>query len=194
MEPGAPALRDAPAPSPFPPHDGECPRSRRRRDRRSRARADSSERHLVDAVELAYAHVHAPLLRARDVLADEIGADRHLRLPRSTSTATWIARVGRAAEDVECDPHRAAGREHVVDQHDDRVVDRERDVGLGPSIRSRGSSTSSRYGVMSIAPTGTTRAASSIFLPAIRWARWTPRERIPTSITRSTERFFSTIS
>jgi len=67
----------------------------------------------------------------RDVLADEIGADRKLPMPAvdqdreayGAGTPVVDERVHRGADG-------AAGEEHIVDEHDHAAVDRERDLRL----------------------------------------------------------------
>jgi hypothetical protein len=100
---------------------------------------------LVAAVELADAHVHARELGPGDVLADEVGPDRHLAVAAVDQHRDLDrARPAEPAEDVERDPTVRPGREHVVDEHRPRHRRSRTHVGLGPSMRSRGSSTSSR--------------------------------------------------
>ena len=143
-------LAAARAPPPSPRRDGRSPRSRRRRDRRWRARARSSSRARPRRAPSS-SRTRTCTRRgsvAGDVLADEVGADRHLAVAAVDEHGDLDrARPAEPAEHVERDPHRASGREDVVDEHDDaRRRSRTRTSVSGPSMRSRGSSTSSRYG------------------------------------------------
>ena len=62
--------------------------------------------------------------RGREVLADEVGADRQLAVP-AVDEHGELDRPGPAdvVERVERGPDGAAAEEHVVDEHDDGVVD-----------------------------------------------------------------------
>ena len=108
------------------------------------------------------------------------------RWPRSTRTASWTAlRPAHVVQRVERGADRAAGEEHVVDQHDDLAVDA---AGAGSAVGSRVRAglrrRSSRYIVTSSDPTGTATPSTAAIRSAIRSASGTPRDGMP-SRTRS---------
>ncbi len=77
------------------------------------------DRHLVDAVELAQAHVHVLGARGRQVLADVVGADRQLAVA-AVGEHRQLHPLGAAVGEQRLDrrARRAPGEEHVVDDHD----------------------------------------------------------------------------
>ncbi len=152
----------------------------------ARAGSDARDRHRVGGVELREPHLDRLDQRGREVLADEVRADRQLavaavdehREPDRLRAAEVVHRVERG-------PDRAAGEQHVVDQDDDLAVDAARgDLGAaaacGPGASGGRRGTSSRRASRR-APT--TPSTASI-LAAIRWASGTPRDGMPSS-TRS---------
>jgi len=86
---------------------------------------------FVATVDLREMHANVIVRRSGDVLADEVRADRKLAMAAvhengkadRTRTPVIDKRIHGRADG-------AAGEEHVVDEHDDAVVDGERDLGL----------------------------------------------------------------
>ena len=75
-------------------------------------------------------HLHDLAARRRDVLADVVGLDRQLAVAAVDQDDELDgARPAEVDERVERGAGGAAGVEHVVDQDDGAVVDRERDLG-----------------------------------------------------------------
>ena len=106
-------------------------RSRRATDRRCRADPSSFlDLHFVAAVGLRQVHLHALRQRRRQVLADVVGLDRQLAVA-AVDQHDELNRLRPAELDqrVERRANRPAGVEHVVDQQDPLVVDRERNLG-----------------------------------------------------------------
>ena len=84
-----------------------------------RTRARRRDRDLVDAVELGDAHVHVLGARGRQVLADVVGADRQLAVAAVGEHRELHARGPPVVEErLDRGADRAAGVEHVVDDHD----------------------------------------------------------------------------
>ena len=91
--------------------------------------ARGRDRDLVDAVELAHAHVDVLGARGRQVLADVVGADRQLAVAAVGEHGELHA-LGAAVVEQRLDrrAHGAPGEEHVVDDHDRAPGDVEVDV------------------------------------------------------------------
>src|SRR5258706_90432 len=117
------------------------PRSPRETNRRCRGRGGGpiscryrltrDELDLVAAIDLGEVHAHVVGGLRRDVLADEISADRELAMaPVHEHGEADGARTPVVHERVHGGPDGAAGEEHVVDEHDDPVVDREVERGF----------------------------------------------------------------
>ena len=88
------------------------------------------DQHFVDAVDLLEPHLHALLQRRRQVLADVVRLDRQLAMAAVDEHDQLDgARPAEVDERVERGANRPAGVEHVVDQQDPPVVDRERNLG-----------------------------------------------------------------
>ena len=86
--------------------------------------------HLVHAVDLVDAHVHALVAGGRKVLAHVVGADGQLAVAAIGEHGELDA-LGPAVVEQRVDrgAHRAAGVEHVVHEHDGAALEREVDVG-----------------------------------------------------------------
>ena len=155
-------------------------------DRRVLALPD--EQHAIDLVDLDELDLHALAPCRRQVLADVVGADRKLAVPSIDQNGELHARRPAELEErVDRGADRAARVEHVVDQDDRHPLDGNgmlvarttgwRSGGLPPSR----TCTSSRWNVMSSAPSGSStplRSATSRFR---RDASGTPRVWMPTS-------------
>ena len=124
--------------------------------------------------------------RGREVLADEVGADRQLAVAAVDQHGELDgARPADVVQGVERGPDRAPGEEHVVDEHHDLVVDAAvGDLRSGSSVRAGLRRRSSRYIVTSSEPDGTAPPSTAAIRSAIRSASGTPRDGIP-SRTRS---------
>ena len=84
----------------------------------------------VLAVDLAQQHLDRFAARGRDVLADEVGADRQLAVAAVDQHRELDrARAAEVHERVERRAHGAAGEEHVVDQHHVPALDGEGHLG-----------------------------------------------------------------
>ena len=87
------------------------------------------DRDLVGAVDLADADVDALVARGRQVLADVVGADRQLAVAAVGQHGELHARGAPVVEQrLDRRAHRAAGVEHVVDEHDRVVLEPEAQV------------------------------------------------------------------
>ena len=89
------------------------------------------DRDGVGAVGLGQAHLDLLDQRGRQVLADEVGPDRQLAVA-AVDQHGELDGLGPAevVEGVERGADRAAGEQHVVDQHDDLAVDVVGDLGV----------------------------------------------------------------
>ena len=97
------------------------------------------EHDLVGRVVLAQVHAHALGARGRQVLADDVGADRQLAVPAVAQHGEPDARRAPVVEHrLDRGAHGAPGVEHVVDDHDRRAVEREVERrGLDDRLRMR---------------------------------------------------------
>ena len=97
------------------------------------------EHDLVGRVVLAEVHVHALGARGRQVLADDVGADRQLAVAAVAEHREADARRAAVVEDrLDRGAHGAPRVEHVVDDHDRRAVEREVERrGLDDRLRMR---------------------------------------------------------
>src|SRR5580704_14758348 len=88
-----------------------------------------ADQDAVETIDLAEFYEHPLTLGRRDVLADEVRANRHLALAAIDQhrelNRFGAAQIGNCAERR---AHRAAGVEHVIDKNDAFAVERERDV------------------------------------------------------------------
>ena len=93
-------------------------------------------------------HLHALLPRRRDVAADVVGANRQLAMAAIDERDELNrARPAEVDERVERGANRPARVQHVVDEQDEAVVDRERDVGAADHrLRPDGVAASGRRG------------------------------------------------
>ena len=93
--------------------------------------APPCDRDAVVLVGLDQRHLDALAERRRQVLAHEVGPDRQLAVA-AVDQHGELDRAGAAdlVEGVERGADRTAGEQHVVDQHDDLVVDVVGDVGV----------------------------------------------------------------
>ena len=86
---------------------------------------------LVAAIDLGEVDAHVIAGRGRYVLSHEVRADRKLAMTTvDEDREAYRARAPVIHESVHCRADGATGEEHVVDEHDDTVVDGEGDLRL----------------------------------------------------------------
>ena len=86
--------------------------------------------HFVGAVDFLEPHLDALLERRRQVLADVVGLDRQLAVAAvDEDDQLDRARTAEVDQRVERGADRPPRVEHVVDEQDLAIVDRERDLG-----------------------------------------------------------------
>ena len=134
----------------------------------------------ADDLHAVGTHPHVLGATGREVLADEVGADRQLPVAAVDEHGELHgARPAVLGDGVEGGAHGAAGVQHVVDEHHGGVVEI-----TGISLRPAGTTgripMSSRYSEASIVPTGTARSMRAISAPR-RWASHTPPVCRPSS-------------
>ena len=102
----------------------------RRRSLTGLAALGEADRDLVAAVDLLDVDVHALVGGGRQVLADVVGPDRQLAVAAVDQHRQLHPRRAAVVEEhVDRRADGAAGVEHVVDDHDRAVVDREVELG-----------------------------------------------------------------
>ena len=164
--------------------------------------SSGDQQDAVDLVDLDELDLDALTASGGQVLADVIGADRQLAMAAVGDDCELDA-VGAAVVEERLDrgSDRAAGVEDVVDE--DARAPLEREVERGSSGRAAAGAaaaspprtwTSSRWKVMSTVPSATSTPLNSSISRRRRCASETPRVWMPTSATRSSSGFRSTIS
>ena len=154
------------------------------------------EQDAVDLVGLDELHLHPLAARGRQVLADVVGPDRKLAVAAVGEDGELDAPGPPVLEErLDRGPDRPARVEDVVDEDAGSPLERELELGraderLGAAALSPPRTpTSSRWNVMSTAPTGSSTPARSSTRRRSRWASGTPRVWMPTSATSSSSGF-----